>query len=670
MAHTLDPSISYGLSNITGIQFGLLSEDDILGISAISNYPKGIESPDTYDNNKPKKNGLLDTRMGVVSHEYECKTCGLDMNSCPGHFAHTELALPVMNIGVIKWTKKILGCICLECKKLLIDNKSVKTGDLERISKIPIRKVRFAQIRKLCKNVSICSRTNYGCGAPIPKIKIEGGFIIVAEYKYVDDDETAVQNGADTSVDYKKNKIKRVLTPNDLYEIFKKIDDSDYELMGFNSKYSRPESMIFRYFPISPPAVRPSVKLDNQPMEDDLTSTLQSVIKTNNRLFKFLEENNIENLNVMNSTGKQLHQLLQTHVSNLIDNEASGVQQGQQRTGKPIKSISSRLKGKEGRLRGNLSGKRVNFSARTVITADPTLEVFELGVPKKIAMNIPYPEIATPENIEYLQTLVNAGKFKYPGANFIIPKSYVNQNVNKGLVDLRYNRNYTVQIGDMVERHLQTGDWVLFNRQPSLHRMSMMGHRVKVLPYSTFRLNLSATKPYNADFDGDEMNMHAPLSLVTKYELMNIACLPNQIISPATSRPIIGLVQDSLIGSYLLTRDDTVLSRNQVMNLMAYIDDYKFVELNKETYTGKEVFSMILKDDIHRFKKMGDKVKLKIENGKLLEGVMDKSSLSNGTHDSIVQEIWRDDGKFDAAVFLHKCQLIADRFLVENGFSI
>jgi len=151
-------------------------------------------------------------------------------------------------------------------------------------------------------------------------------------------------------------------------------------------------------------------------------------------------------------------------------------------------------------------GKRVDFSARSVVSPDPNLYLDELGVPKSIAVNLTFPETVTPLNIERLKQLVVNGPTEWPGAKHII------RNDGKAF-DLRYTQNredIQLDYGYVVERHIVNGDYVIFNRQPSLHRMSMMGHRIRILPYSTFRLNLSVTTPYNADFDGDEMNMHVP----------------------------------------------------------------------------------------------------------------------------------------------------------------
>ncbi|KIM71542.1 hypothetical protein PILCRDRAFT_40910, partial [Piloderma croceum F 1598] len=244
----------------------------------------------------------------------------------------------------------------------------------------------------------------------------------------------------------------------------------------------------------------------------------------------------------------------------------------------PMKAIRARLKGKEGRLRGNFMGKRVDFSARTVITGDPNLELDEVGVPKSISMNLTYPERVTPYDIAYLQELVRNGPQSYPGARYVV------RDTGKR-IDLRYNKRADafLQYGWVVERHLKVGDFALLNRQPSFHKMSMMSHRVKLMLYSAFRLNLSMTPPYNADFDGDEMNMHILQSEETRAELSQIAWVPPQVhitylllsfISPQANKPVMGIVQDTLCGIRKFTLRDTFLDWNQVQNILLRVPEW------------------------------------------------------------------------------------------------
>ncbi|KAG1252182.1 hypothetical protein G6F68_011904 [Rhizopus microsporus] len=287
--------------------------------------------------------------------------------------------------------------------------------------------------------------------------------------------------------------------------------------------------MMITVLPVPPPQVRPSIQMDGTSKgEDDLTHKLSDILKANANVKRCESEG--APVHVVN----EFEQLLQFHIATYMDNDIAGQPQALQKSGRPLKSIRARLKGKEGRLRGNLMGKRVDFSARTVITGDPNLALDQVGVPRSIARNLTYPEIVTPYNIDKLQQLVRNGPLEHPGAKYVIRD-------NGERIDLRYRKRageIPLQYGYRVERHINDDDVVIFNRQPSLHKMSMMGHRVKVMPYSTFRLNLSVTSPYNADFDGDEMNLHVPQSLETRAEVTEICMVPKQIVSPQSNKPV------------------------------------------------------------------------------------------------------------------------------------
>jgi DNA-directed RNA polymerase II subunit RPB1 len=294
---------------------------------------------------------------------------------------------------------------------------------------------------------------------------------------------------------------KQELAAERVQQIFRHIRDEDLELLGFHPRFSRPEWMVLSVLPVPPPHVRPSIQMDAVSRgEDDLTFKLGDIIKANNALQRLEAEGAPAHVI------REQYVLLQFHVATFMNNDLPGMPRATLRSGRPLKSIAQRLKGKEGRVRNNLMGKRVNFSARTVITADPQLALDEVGVPRSVAMTLTYPEVVTPYNIDRLWEAVRNGPNAYPGALFVIR----NDGKRIALQFVRRSADIVLEPGCVVERHLLNGDLVLFNRQPSLHRMSIMGHRVRILPYSTFRMNLSATSPYNADFDGDEMNLHVP----------------------------------------------------------------------------------------------------------------------------------------------------------------
>lgn len=365
-----------------------------------------------------------------------------------------------------------------------------------------------------------------------------------------------------------------------------------------------------------------------------------------------------------------------------MDNDLPGLPQALQKSGRPLKSIKARLKGKEGRLRGNLMGKRVDFSARTVITPDPNLSLDEVGVPRSIARTMTVCETVTPFNMEKLQKLVQNGPTEHPGARYVIRDDGTR-------IDLRYARRageLVLQKGFKVERHINDGDVVIFNRQPSLHKMSMMGHRVRVMPYSTFRLNLSVTTPYNADFDGDEMNMHVPQSYTTRAEISEICAVPRQIISPQSNKPVMGIVQDTLCGIRKFTKRDTFITRDQVMNLLMWIPRwdgripmpaiFKPVPL----WTGKQILSLILPrinligfHSTHPDNEKGDisvgDTKVIIEDGQLVTGILCKKTVGSSAG-GLIHVIFMEHGPLICRDFFNDCQTVVNYWLLQHGFSV
>jgi DNA-directed RNA polymerase beta' subunit len=248
--------------------------------------------------------------------------------------------------------------------------------------------------------------------------------------------------------------------------------------------------MICQVLPVPPPAMRPSVKLDaQQRSEDDLTHIYSNIIRYNKDLADKIASN--ASPNVIEGLSIQL----QYFIAMIVNNKVKGADSLRQRSGRPLQCIMGRLNSKNGRIRGNLMGKRVDFSARSVITGDPNLSIRQLGVPMKIAQNITKPITANDRNRDFLLKLVQNGPDVYPGAKILERKNGEN-------ISLRYVDRLSIKLenGDIVHRHMMDGDAVLFNRQPSLHRMSMMCHIVKIMKKGdTFRMNVGDTKPYNAD---------------------------------------------------------------------------------------------------------------------------------------------------------------------------
>lgn len=651
-----------GIRPIDSIEFDILGNEELERISVFEGDDKnGIEYPELFEGLEPKKNGLIDTRMGTTDPNIYCTTCGLSSTYCVGHFGHITLEEPTYHFGFIQYIKKILGCICLKCSKLLIHKNE---AELEEMLRNKSNKARWSEIRNIAKGVQICQKTNYGCGTQVSKIRLEikkkTGAISIYIYS-----ETSLNNvQGDNQIGYKK-KIRQILTPQICYDIFKNISDAHCKMMGLNA---RPEQMIHKKFPVPPVAVRPSFKVDfmaSSTKEDDLTHKLSDILKINIKMRRY------KNSTTENTKFNMDHAyLLQYHCATYYDNETSGLPRSEQR-GKPSKSLASRLKGKEGRVRGNLMGKRVDFSARTVITGDPTIGIDELRVPLRIAMTLTFPETVTPYNIEKLQDLVKNGRDKYPGANFVFPLGSHDQHKNRKVlpIDLRYRKEKVVlKFGDIVERHIVDGDSVLLNRQPTLHKLSMMGHKIRVIndeDLSTFGLCPNTTKPYNADFDGDEMNIFVPQSLQTQIELAEIANVKFQIISPRTGGPSIGAIQDNILGAYNLTNPSMKIHWKDAMNIISYttLDDFSTFK-KTEDYPGPKMFSLIIPSKINM-----EHQGVTIKNGNIEKGIIRNHHISNKVN-SLTHYIWNEYDIDTTATFLNNIQCLVNNFNLYTSFSV
>jgi len=474
---------------VKGIQFSVLGPDEIKRRSVVE-----VTKTDTYSGNVPVVGGLFDPRMGVLEHNRYCDTCHQKNIFCPGHFGHINMARPVYHAMFFEHTKKVLKCVCHRCSRLLVSpdstlkelrEEAVRVGGIKNLAK------RHEATLALCGNTRIkyCGddmdskeeNDRPGCGAMVPTKYIkEGALKIVVEWKDPKDKES--------------DPVKKEYTADDVLRIFSRITEEDMERMGFNPKWNRPEWMICTVLPVPPPSVRPSVIEENgQRREDDLTHKLSDIVKVNTQLRQRIERGNVTEEYMRLTT-----MVLQYHVATFINNQIPGLPQAQQRNGRKLKSISDRLKKKEGRIRGNLNGKRVDQSARSVITPDPYISIDDLGVPYKVAIQLTFPESVNSYNIDELRALVRNGPEKWPGAK------YVRSSEQGKTFTLRFETSRekiaeNLSVGDIVDRHLRDGDYVLFNRQPSLHKMSMLCHRVKVMPFQTFRLNPLDCQPFNAD---------------------------------------------------------------------------------------------------------------------------------------------------------------------------
>jgi DNA-directed RNA polymerase II subunit RPB1 len=642
-------------SKIIGIQFSILSPNEIIKSSVAE-----ITSRDTFVNNKPVINGLFDPRMGVTEPGLICPTDGLDHMQTPGYHGHIKLARPVYYIQYFNIIMKVLRCVCHNCSKLLI-NKETYSHLLD----LPADE-RWNQVFKLASAVKTCGEENDdGCGYMQPsKIRKEGIATIVVEWAQP---KGVVKPESTEDVPVPPME----LIPEVVHKILRRITDDDVTFMGFNPLYSRPDWMICQVLAVPPPAVRPSVKQDaQQRSEDDLSHILVHIFKTNKTLLEKIQQN--ASANVI----KDWHTYLQYHVASLIDNKQPGVDAVAQRSGRPHKSVKERLVGKPGRVRSNLMGKRVDYSARSVITPDPQLSIRELGIPLRIAMNLTKPVKVNDRNIRFLTKLVQNGPDVFPGAKILQRKD--------GEIVLRHvdRTSLKLKIGDIVHRHMMDGDAVLFNRQPTLHRMSMMCHIARIMPVGdTFRMNVGDTKPYNADFDGDEMNLHMPQDDEAEAELRNLAAVQYQIISPGNNQSIIGIFQDSALGSYLLTRDSVKFNIRDSMNLLSSIktfDTSLFANVT-DKIGSFSLLSQIMPPLTLRYKTKAfdaesedaatSNAVVEIVDGQYLRGQMTKEVLGSGSK-GLIHRLCNDFSNFSSSQFIDDLQNIVTDYMKMTAYSV
>ena len=663
---------------IASMQFGTLGPEEIVRCSVAE-----IDTADSFEKGRPKLGGLADPRMGTMDRSMPCQTCSGNVQECPGHFGHHRLGAPIYHTGYVKHVLKVMRCVCFSCSRLLVDKTDPKYKAAMKVQK---PQARLAKIYALAAGKHTCEFAGEdapgadvdevgrgGCGHPQPDLKVDETLRIKAEFKR--------RGNSDNDMVQLPDALERemVVTPDKARNILKRISDEDCKALGMDPRYSRPEWMILTVLPIPPLAVRPSVQADSSTRsEDDLTHKLAEIIRTSKELRKLQAQGAAQHQT------NDLTQLLQFHVQCFFDNSMTGQPRSLLKSGRPIKSIAERLKGKEGRIRGNLMGKRVDFSARTVITGDSVIDIDQLGVPWTIALNLTIPETVTTYNLEKLDALVNNGPHPPPGetgARYIIYE-------DGQRLDLRFlKRGRHLEYGYKVERHLNDGDVVLFNRQPSLHKMSIMGHRIKIMPFSTFRLNLSVTSPYNADFDGDEMNMHVPQTNETKAEALELMMVPKMIVSPQANKPVIGIVQDTLLACRIVTKRDTFIGKELFMNILMWLEDWDgqvpqpAILKPRPLWTGKQLFNLIIpkgtncrrvaawhpEHDPEDFS-VGD-TQVLIEDGVLLCGNLCKKTLGSSSG-SLIHCIWMDHGPDAARAFLHQTQTLATYWLMQHGFTV
>ncbi|KAG9291493.1 hypothetical protein G9A89_021912 [Geosiphon pyriformis] len=688
-----------GFKRIKHIQFGVLSPNDI-----IKNAEIEVTQRDLYnDDRTPVEHGVLDGRLGSsgarFDDETECETCRVINKLCIGHFGYIKLVVPIFHIGYFKAVLTILQNICKQCSRVLL-TENERRPYLSKLRKPKIernlRKTIARSISAQCKKVVECPH----CAAFNGLVKKCGGMKIIHEkYKNKKAEkeqkqfratfETAALLLPEVKTHY--NKAQEDLHPLKVLRLFQNISGEDCELLGLDPDHGRPELYLWQVIPVPPTVIRPSVPQENASTEDDLTVKLSEIIFANAFLKSALDRG---------ATATQFMEqweFMQLSAAMYINSDLPGIpNKNNSKSSKPIRGLCQRLKGKQGRFRGNLSGKRVDFTGRTVISPDPNLRIDEVAIPSLVAMKLTYPERVNQHNIKKLRKCILRGPNEPNGAILVFLGS------NGGKRTLKYgNREFVAReltIGDIVERHLEDGDVVLFNRQPSLHKLSIMAHYVKVKPGRTFRFNECVCNPYNADFDGDEMNLHVPQTEEARAEAIELMGVKNNLVTPRNGEPIIAAIQDFITASYLLSRKDVFYDRSQFVQICSYMGDALLqVDVPPPTilkplrlWTGKQIFNVLMRPNKRSpvlvnldtkgrsFQKKEGRIPelcpnegyVVIRNSEFVCGVIDKSLVGDGNKHSLFYTILRDYGPEEAASAMNRLSKLCSRWLANQGFSI
>jgi len=780
---------------ISSIRFGLMDPTEIRKMSAVE-----VKTADTYkDDGRAYSQGLMDMHMGVIEPGLVCPTDNCKYDESPGHFGHIQMELPVIHIGFVNLIKTALKATCNTCSKILLhdepethpQNPELSEQDYyhrrvrDIILKHGVGSTEFSKIIKEVEKVTSGTKRKVcmHCGAAQGKITL--------------DKPTTFKEKLETQGSGKET--ERKLNPRDVREWLSSIPPEHLIFIGMD-KQNRPEWTVLQVLPVPPITVRPSITLDSgDRSEDDLTHKLVDVLRINQRL-RENRDSGAPQLIV-----EDLWELLQYHVTTYFDNQTSGIPPARHRSGRTLKTLTQRLKGKEGRFRSNLSGKRVNFCARSVISPDPYLGINEVGVPEKIARELTVPIRVTLRNREQMRQMILRGPDVHPGVNYIIrgdkrrvrinsrsrlinagfrchnpecmeettmrpdlhqvlpapnflPGLVIRKEISRSIIDpslevesfvvddsatianLRgedldghslekddprailhdrwmweleqqdkpnpeplpgnlqvvcphctspsdewgdrtntedrlstIDRDGNPKPGMLVERHLIDGDVAIFNRQPSLHRMSMMVHEVRVMQGHTFRFNLAVCTPYNADFDGDEMNLHVIQSEEARAEAKILMRVQEHILTPRYGGAVIGGIHDHISGAYLLSRPGTLIFVRHGLEMLGnigWIGELPEIvqdENGKDCFRGQDIISLIIPDNIHlRFRSRSNDDVI-VKNGKV-EGTLDKRAI--GAEDGrLLDAIVQTNGPEKGAKFLNEFTQLSIAACTALGFT-
>ena len=621
-----------------------------------------VKDLELFNGSNPVTGGMYDPKMGTTDFSYLCSTCLCDRLVCPGHPGNYEMVIGVLEPLMLSTTNYWIKIVCRSCGALRVDPEDYAG----RPSKTRLR----AAAGGAASLPASCAH----CKRAIPEVRKSETDNMGYEVKTLKG-----------WVPYYAFQIKAA---------FSRVSTADVLAMG---QATHPQNLVIRMIMVPGVSLRPGLRAVltvGSTSHNDVTTILQHLIRANKSLaesridFRQLATKQIvtleENVNRDIELIRGLYYDLTLGRSGNSQSKKNKVSM----TMRPLRSVLRRIPGKPGRLRKNNLGKRTLSAARTVISSTRRLRVDQLGIPIHVAKQLIIEETVMPWNYDKLIVVFRNGP-RWPGCNYVMRKATgMIQEVDPARMD-------PLNIGDVVHRHLQDDDPLYFNRAPTLERSSVGVHRAVVFSEGeTFRVNVLGSTLYNFDFDGDAMSVYQPHTERTRAEATILSPIHNAFISPKTSTPSIGQVQDSVMGMGLLTMRGAFLNEYQAYALfentqmeppeLPALSAAQLKERGGPYWRGTEVVSAFLM----RYAPINYGAKTKwyseafgpylryypeekrvvIRNGEILSGILDKNSLAGAG--SIFHVISRELGTRFVLKAIFAIQQIALNYIDLRGFSV
>ncbi|CAK9261397.1 unnamed protein product [Sphagnum jensenii] len=630
------------LAELVGIQFGMLAAKEIINFSVLEKG-KSVRTPKE----------LWDPRLGQPVED-RCATCGgRNTDECTGHFAHVDLSQPIFHPNHMRLLQHVLQKICLGCGVPLVKKKKVPSLSAGVILKptlcYPPVKVKIMPVRGKKKD-ELSQVLSMEIGAKTDNVASDyWGFVELTSKSY--------------DLDFAPPR-QRDLLPFEALRILKKIPEDSIGCLGMHKSVARPEALVMERVPVPPICTRtPDMKYVSNTTSDRATRSLQTLV------------NEVARIRSTRSgkptwrAGRDEFKLLQSITANYFrERGAPKVYIYVFIFSALVAEIGDDYRWTKDWFTQNILGKSGNSTARAVITGDPAIAVDEIAIPDAISRELTVPERVTKWNQKRLQDCVDRTQMlevrRGIGATSLIR--------NGEFIRLHATTTKQLEIGDLVNRHLQDGDYVYVNRPPSVHKHSLMALRVVLHPGMVIAINPFICPPFGADFDGDIFHIFVPQSVEAMVELKELMTVQQQIICSQGGLPLLGLTQDTLLAAHLMTcqkvfLDKVSMDQLQMWSSAAVVPEAAILKSPKggPLWTGEQLYSLTLPAGVDFHTLDGEVL---IRNGEILKTGFSSKWLQKGRN-SLIDAICDQSGPEAVVEYLNSAKGLLHAWLDSNGFS-